>query len=283
MKYCIGLLILVALSVRAEEPPLVFGMTPVLGFEASQKRFQPLIDHLSAEIGRPVEIKVTESYRALIEEMAAGRLDLAKLSPLAYVRARRLSDKVEPLVSQVANGSTTYSSYLMALESAAVKPLENWREARLCLSDPDSASGFLMPVAYLLERGIQPYRHFALVEFAGHHKACLEGLFSGKYDIAATFAGALHDARQAGLGVGDLVFVAKAGRVPYDAWCVRADLDPGLKEKLRRFFLSTNTLTSQGRRVLEPTLGINGWVETNDQFYDELRRIEERVEKELQR
>ena len=263
------------------EKALVFGMTPVLGFESSQERFRPLAEHLAKQLDRPVELRVAESYGALIEEMLAGRVDLAKFSPLAYVRARRRSAGIEPLVSQVANGSTTYSSYLVSIEGREIRPLKQWRSARLCFADPDSASGYLMPAAYLLERGIQPFEHFVRVEFGGNHRNCLRGLFEGRYDLAATFAGAVRDARNAGLKVGELVMVAKAGRIPYDAYCVRADLPAALKQRLRRIFLSTNTLTAEGRRVLEPTLGINGWVEADDRLYDELRRTEEMVRAEL--
>ncbi len=263
------------------EPTLKFGMTPVLGFEASEKRFTPLVEHLSRRLGRPVELRVADSYGALIEEMLEGKIDLAKFSPLAYIRARRRSNSIVPLFSQVANGSTTYSSYLVSIEGRDIKPLKQWRSARLCFADPDSASGYLMPAAYLLSRGMQPWRHFALVEFGRNHRECLKGLFEGRYDLAATFAGAIRDARAAGLPVGDLVFVAKAGRIPYDAYCVRAELPAGLKQQLRQVFLSTSTLTAEGRRVLEPTLGINGWVEADDRLYDDLRHTEERVKAEL--
>lgn len=276
------LLLVLAQGAPAQaEPPLVFGMTPVLGFEASEKRFRPLVEHLGRSLGRRVELRVAESYGSLIEEMLAGRIDMAKFSPLAYVRARRRSASIEPLFSQVANGSTTYSSYLVSIEGREIQPLRQWHSARLCFADPDSASGYLMPAAYLLSRGIQPWRHFSLVEFGGNHRTCLRGLFEGRYDLAATFAGAIRDARNAGLKVGDLVIVAKAGRIPYDTYCVRAELAEALKQRLRQIFLSTSTLTAEGRRVLEPTLGINGWVEADDRLYDELRRTEEKVEAEL--
>lgn len=282
MKRLLGIvwLLMLAQLTRAEPPgqrPLVFGMTPIIGVEATRRRFQPLVQLLSERVKRPLQLWVADSYRSLIDDMVAGRIDLAKLSPLSYVRSRRRSQAIELLAIQVANGSTSYSSYLVSMEDRHIKPLSEWRSARLCFADPDSTSGYLLPAYYLLNRGINPFRHFQLVEFAGNHRACLEGLFAGRYDLVATFSGAIRDARQAGQPAGELVIVAKAGRIPYDAYCARADLPAGVKQALRRALLSINTLDRRGRRALAPTLGINGWIAGNDAAYDRLRRVEEKV------
>ena len=97
----------------------------------------------------------------------------------------------------------------------------------------------------------------------------------------ATFSGAISGARQAGKPVGELVIVAKAGRIPYDAWCVRSDLPRRTKDMLRQALLSTNTINSLGRKVLAPTLGINGWVAADDSIYDKLREVESTVSKTI--
>ncbi|RME24556.1 MAG: phosphate/phosphite/phosphonate ABC transporter substrate-binding protein, partial [Deltaproteobacteria bacterium] len=254
--------------------PLVFGTTPIVGVEQTRRRLQPLVEHLAHKIGQPMELEVAKSYGALIDAMVEGRIDIAKFSPLSYVRARRRTQNLQLLAVQVANGSLTYSSYIVSVASAGIKPLAQWREARLCFADPDSTSGYLMPTAYLLERGINPFEHFASVEFGGNHRACLDGLFDGRYDLVATFSGAIREARQAGKPVGELVIVAKAGRIPYDAWCVRSDLPVSIKNTLRQALLSTNTMNPLGRRVLAPTLGINGWVAADDSIYDNLRKVE---------
>ncbi|RLB57679.1 MAG: hypothetical protein DRI34_07155 [Deltaproteobacteria bacterium] len=283
LLFLFSFLVLIPLA-GADPPvqrPLVFGMTPIVGVEATRQRFQPLVRLLGSKLGRPLQLQVADSYRALIDDMVAGRIDLAKLSPLSYVRARRRSRAIELLATQVANGSTSYSSYLVSVAERRIRPLAEWRSARLCFADPDSTSGYLLPADYLLARGINPFEHFAAVEFAGNHRACLEGLFADRYDLVATFSGAIRDARQAGLPVGELVIVAKAGRIPYDAYCARADLPASLKQALRQALLSINTLDRQGRRALEPTLGINGWITGNDTAYDRLRQVEERVRSRL--
>jgi phosphonate transport system substrate-binding protein len=257
-------------------PELVFGMTPVVGVEATRERFAPLAEYMSDQLGIPVRLLVADSYGSLIEKMVAGEVDLAKLSPLAYVRVRQKIPSMRLIATHVANGSATYSSYLVALQDSKIGVPGGFSSARICFADPDSTSGYLYPAAYLRSRGLDPQRDLKS-EFAGDHRACLEGLFSGRYDMVATWAGAIRDARQSGLDVGELTIVAKTGRIPYDAYCVRPGLDDEVARRIQQLFLKTNTLSRDGRRVLSPTLGINGWVPGDDRVYDGVRRVDASV------
>lgn len=257
-------------------PELVFGMTPVVGVEATRERFAPLAKYMSDRLGVPVRLLVADSYGSLIEKMVAGEVDLAKLSPLAYVRVRKKIPSMKLIATHVANGSATYSSYLVALQDSKIGFTESPQGARICFADPDSTSGYLYPAAYLRSRGIAPESDLK-IEFAGDHRACLDGLFAGRYDIAATWAGAIRDARQSGLDVGELAIVAKTGRIPYDAYCVRPKLDEEITGRIQQLLLQTNTLSKTGRRVLSHTLGINGWVPGDDRVYDGVRRVEASV------
>ena len=259
------------------QAPLVFGMTPVVGKEATAERFRALTEHMSLELGRPVSLVVTESYGDLIDRMTRGEIDLAKFSPLAYVRAKRQLPALQLIASHVAAGSVNYSSYLVAPAGNPHSNIKRLRGARICFADPNSTSGYLFPLNHLLGLGLIPKRDFASVDFAGDHRRCLEGLFAGRYDVAATWAGALRDARTAGLGVGELAIVAKTGRIPYDAYCLRPGLHPGLGQRVQTVLLELNTLTRKGRRVLSKTLSINGWVPGNDALYDGIRHVEAKV------
>ncbi|MBN2493158.1 MAG: phosphate/phosphite/phosphonate ABC transporter substrate-binding protein [Deltaproteobacteria bacterium] len=264
----------------AQAPPqseIVFGMTPVVGPEHTRQRFSRVAEYLSEQLGMPVRLVVTSSYGELIDKTIAGEVDLAKLSPLAYVRARRKNPDIRLIASHVAAGSVNYSSYLIALASGPFASLDRIRGARLCFVDPDSTSGFLFPADYLQRRSFDLGKDFQSISFGGDHRACLEGLFAGRYDLVATWAGAIRDARSGGMDAGELVIVAKTGRIPYDAYCLRPGFNEGLGRRLKAILLDLNTLTRTGRHVLAPTLGINGWVEGDDRIYDGIRNVEQNV------
>ena len=261
-------------SEPAKVRALVFGMTPVVGVEHTKTRFRALKEHMAQQLGRPVELLVTESYGDLVNKVEAGQVDLAKFSPLAYVRARRRIPDLALIATQVAKGSVDYSSYLVALQDNPHAAFAKLKGARICFADPASTSGFLFPAHHLEQAGLSLERDFSKITFGGNHRTCLEGLFDGRWDVAATWAGAIGDARNAGRDVGELLIVAKAGRIPFDAWCLRPGLEPALGDQVTRILLSTSTLTRAGRRVLAPTLGINGWVPVQDEVYDGIRQID---------
>lgn len=281
----------VAAPPPATEKKLVFGMTPIFDVESTQARFSPLAEHLAKQLGCQVELLVTESYDALVDRLRAGQVDLVKLSPLAYVKARKRVKDLDLLAIQVANGSKDYSSYLVALvppkkeeqdngdkagnkgKKTSLSPREKLLGKKVCFADKGSTSGYLFPLAWMSRHGIDPNHDLKSVAFGGNHLECLKGLFDGRWDIAATWAGAIRAARQSGLDVGEIMFVAKTGRIPYDAWCVRPGLDPALTSKIKAELLRTNTLNQTGRRALAPTLGINGWVEVENQVYDGVQAV----------
>ena len=281
-----GVLLLFSIASPAAEIPnpprreLIFGMTPIVGVEATTERFQPLARHMSDLLGRSVHLRVADSYGKLADWMAAGKVDLAKFSPLAYVRARRNMPDMQLIATHVAYGSVDYSSYLVSLTSGRFTDFDKLKGARFCFADPSSTSGYLYPVSYLRRRGYNPSRDFRSITFAGNHQACLDGLLTGEFDVAASFSGALREARATRKDVGGLVIVAKTGRIPYDAYCLRPGLDPELADRIRSALLSISTLSREGRRVLSPALGINGWVPIEDEAYDGVRRVE--VEAEAQ-
>ncbi len=252
--------------------PIVFGMTPVVGVESTRKRFSPLARFLSKKLHRPVNLLVTRTYGELIDKVQSGEVDLAKFSPLAYVRAKERISGLKLIASQVANGSVTYSSYIVSLEGNEHSSQKTISGARICFADPDSTSGYLFPLAWFIERNINPQRDLASMTFGGSHRGCIKGLFEGKWDLAATWAGAIRDARASGMDAGEMIIVAKTGRIPFDAWCLRPGLDRKVSNKITKTLLGISTLTQEGRRVLSPTLGINGWIVASDDTYDVIRK-----------
>ena len=256
---------------------VVFGMTPVVGVQSTKERFLPLAHFLSEKLDRPVELLVTKSYGELIEKVQEGKVDLAKFSPLAYVKAKQRIADLQLVATQVANGSVTYSSYIVSIEGNPHSSQKTIPGAKICFADPNSTSGYLFPLAWLMERRIDPRLDLSSITFGGNHRKCLDGLFDGRWDLAATWAGAIGDARADKMDVGELVIVAKTGRIPFDAWCLRPGLDPQVANKITQTLLNTNTLTHVGRKVLWPTLGINGWIPASDKTYDVIRNTIEHV------
>ena len=65
-----------------------------------QRKFAPLGDYLAKQTGREVVFVPVNDYAAVVEALAAGKLDMAWLGGFTYVQAHRRADKVVPLVQR---------------------------------------------------------------------------------------------------------------------------------------------------------------------------------------
>jgi ABC-type phosphate/phosphonate transport system substrate-binding protein len=75
--------------------------------------------------------------------------------------------------------------------------------------------------------------------------------------------------------------VAKAPRVPFDAYVLREGLGPEVGHGLGALLGELSTQTAEGRRVLRGTPSVNGFFPVTDAHYDILRQVERTVEDRL--
>ncbi len=258
--------------------PLVIGLLPVYAPEALADRFAPLASHLGKALQTVVVLEAPESYEEAIEMSARGEVDIGQLSPLAYVEAKKRNPSLNLLVTHIAEGSATYSGYLVGRRSLALRGVEELRQRKLAFANPWSASGFLYAAHFLVSRGLVPGRDLPY-EFLGRHDAVLEALSNGQVAVGATFSGALKNAEYEGLDIEPLEIIAKTGRIPFDCWVARSDLPVDMRATVQSVLLNLSTRTPQGRRVLGPLRGINGFVLVDDSHYDPVRTIAEDLER----
>jgi phosphate/phosphite/phosphonate ABC transporter binding protein len=269
---------------RPERPsvvpnPLVLGVLPIFDPEEMIALYSPLARYLGQELGTEVRLELSEDYATMVERIAEGHVDIAQLAPLAYVRAKAKDPSLQILLTNISEGSSTYSGYIFAKSDAQLRHPSDFRGKRFGFVDPDSTSGYLYPYAFFLEQGIVPERDFKEVVMTKRHDLVIEELVHGRIDAAASFSGALLNAEAQGIDTEGLQIVAKTGRIPYDAWCARAGLDSALKAAIKGALQRLSTRTPVGRRILgglRPP--INGFAEARDENFEDIRRILKVVE-----
>jgi phosphate/phosphite/phosphonate ABC transporter binding protein len=265
-------------SIAHAPRPLRLGLIPVYSPETMIHQYSALASYLGEELSTVVELVIPESYEASIADVVAGRFDAVQLSPLAYVVAKERAPSLELLATNISEGSSTYSGFILARAADNLSTLSDLRGKRLGLVDKSSASGYLFPYAFFLDHGVDPSQFFPQIVMTKRHDLVIKGLLEKKFDLAATFSGAMLTEGESGLDVDQLQIVAKTGRIPYDAWCVRAELQPLVKSRIRDALLALSTRTSEGRKRLAPLKTINAFTIASDSEYDEIRRVKRMVE-----
>lgn len=243
--------------------PLLLGLMPVLEPEAMRARFAPFADHLGRALGTTVELRIAESYTAAIEAAVRGEVHVAQLSPVAFVAAKRDSPALFPLATNISEGSSMYSGYLVAQRRLRITRSRDLVGLRIGFVDERSASGYLYPYAFLLEQDIDPRSHMRPT-LLGRHDRIIDALAADEIDVGATFSGALNYAELRGVDTRGLEIVAKTGRIPHDTWVANPRLPEGLLRTVQYVLLDLSTRTKEGRRVLEPIRSINAFAQFDE-------------------
>jgi phosphonate transport system substrate-binding protein len=248
---------------------IVFGITPFYSPERQAPALARLADYLHQQLGIEVETKVATTYREVVDELASGRVDVAQLSPYAYVQATRQIDDLLPLAASVAQGTTSYASYLIVKATSPYQRIDDVLGKRLGFTDRWSTSGYIVPSAWLRTQGLDPQQDFKVVWLGSHDKA-LRAVIDGEVEAAAVSSDTVVSTGVIGLG-GPVRILAKPGRIPYDAVVVRETMDPLLVWKVRKAFLSLSIHTAPGRAVLEDYNLINGFMPIPEGHYSAVR------------
>ncbi|MBT6179071.1 MAG: phosphate/phosphite/phosphonate ABC transporter substrate-binding protein [Deltaproteobacteria bacterium] len=251
---------------------IIFASTPYLGEGFLKDEFQPLVDYLAEKLGRPCELRSVASYEKMIELIGTQEVHLGVLSPLSYVRAKKAEPDLHLLASQVANGATTYSAYIVSRNDIGIESLIDLKGKRFGFVDKLSTSGYLYPMAEMRSLKIVPDKFFSEILYAGDHEKLIEWVLAGKVDAGATSSSAFNIMKDQAPGNEKLSIIAKMGRIPYDAVVANARLEPSLVAKAREAILGLNTQDELGRQVLRGPTNINGFVPASDNLYTDVRR-----------
>lgn len=151
----------------------------------SQQRASQLQAHLASVLGRDVEVNVAATYEQLARELLAGKVDAAWAPPFVCARIEAMGVRV--LVRGVRGGASAYRAALLTKSNSNVT-LESLKGTTAAWSDRDSVGGYLLPMAWLREKGMDPARTFHSQTFAGNYRAALEAVHAGKADVTSVFA-----------------------------------------------------------------------------------------------
>lgn len=214
------------------------------------RKFAPLGKYLEAEIGIPVEFFPVTDYAAVVEGLAAKKLDLAWLGGFTFVQARLKTGNAIPIVQR--EEDEKFISRFITAQDSGINSLADLKGKTFAFGSVSSTSGHLMPRYFLLQAKIDPDKDFKTVAFSGAHDATAAWVESGRVQ-AGVLNGSVWDRLVEQKKV-DLSKVKVFATTPpyYDYnWTVRGDLDPNLVKKLTDAFLKLDPSNPAHKEILD--------------------------------
>jgi len=256
----------------------------------TKEKIKPFQQYLEKELKMPVEFVFTSDYTTLVEGIQRKKLDVVQLSPFAYVLATQ-KDCLVPLVTIAENHiRTEYHSFIFTYPSSPINSIadlkKHAKELTLCFADPASASGHLIPRAYLKSIGLDPETSFKEVIFAGSHPASMLSVKNKKIDIGCSTneLGYQRLIVNGSLKEGDLKSLWVSDPIINDAICASKDLDNNLIEKIKTAYLEVDKKDPKAfagsiSRYYSDATNMQ-FIVTYDSLYNNIRHIAESI-KEL--
>lgn len=232
----------------------------------------------SMALGMKVEFLVAPDYPTLIEAQAAGRVEYAIYSALAYVAASDRCGCVEPLVAPTdGDGAVGIRSVLVARDGK-VPSLQAITARRVAVGPPESVAGWLLPLAYLAPSQVSLSQASPFLEHASSVSAAEAMLAEKKADAVlgwtpsdpdedkAMTSGTIARLKEAGIPAGSLQVVWRSPLLRYGPHAVLKSLDPEARRRLGVFLVNLKQQTPETYDLLEPRHS-GGFVAVSHQDY----------------
>ena len=279
--------LLVTLAVLTAAPRPVAAKTLRVGLVAEQdiftqkKLYGPLFEYLGRQLGLSFELQVLPRHGMVTELFARQELDAAFFGCLTAVRAIETTG-MRPLVRpHYTEGLASDYAIVFVRRNSGIDSAQDMRNKRMVFVDPASATGYLLPLRYFKEIGIDDYRTwFAHYYFAGTYEDTIYEVIKGHADIGATRSSMFYRITGSNPEVLEqLDIVASSPHIPSITFGVAEDLEVGIVIRLREELLTMHQ-DAAGREVLE-NLGMQRFLLTTREDFIPIKNYAEELKDEM--
>jgi len=223
---------------------------------------QPFADYLAGRLG-PVgighgRVVVVESVRGMVEELAAGRVDLYIDSPFPVAFVAGHGSGLKVLLRRWKRGAEAYRSVVFVRADSDIETLADLRGRMIAFGEPFSTTGYLLPKTALVAAGLQvasyqdpaasvPRDRVGYV-FSNDAESTVVWVLKGK--VSAGAGNEDYFAEMAGERIGELRIVARTPSLPRNLVGARRGLDPEVEAAIVEVLLAMES-DETGRAVLE--------------------------------
>jgi phosphonate transport system substrate-binding protein len=274
----LALLLGCAGALSAQTKPLHLVLTPSqkpTDLLAAGEEFGQVLGRL---LGVPVKVTVASDYAAVVEALRNRTADLAFTHPGGYVLASREA-KATIVAKNVWHGKSSFTSRIFVRKDGGVRQLEELRGKTMAFVDPTSSSGYIYPMALLIQRGLvknrDPRSFFREVVFSGAHDAAMRALLNGHVDAIASFDLAREQYLKDPAERERIIFVAETPPIPEAGIAARDGLDPQTFARVRAALISIRGPAYAD--LLKRLYEIDGFEPAEDREYDPVRAAFELV------
>ncbi len=256
---------------QPDQELLRVAISGVLSPSQTLQHYQGLLNYLGQRLGRRVTITLKPTYAEVNDLIRGGRIDVAFVCSLAYVKGNE-DFGMELLVAPQMYGQTVYYSYLIVPQDSLSTSLKDLRGGSFAFTDPLSNTGHLAPTYQLLLLEETPStffnQHFYTYSHDNSIIAVADKLLDGAAVDSLVFEHLLANDTELG---SKLKVIDRWGPYGIPPVVVNPTLAAPFKQQLIDLFLDVHN-SEQGKGILR-NLAIDRFVIVPDDIYDSIREM----------
>ena len=243
--------------------------------EKNDATYRPLAQHLAARLGRPVNLRTVDSWEGLAKSLAAGETDIALMGPWGYVLANHNAG-AQVVSTILYDGKPEYFAIIVTHPDSGLASMQDLlgpkgRGRSFAFGDKGSTSGYLIPLHFFLQQGVEPEKHFGRVLYT-KHQAIETQVAAGQLDAGADYnrnRNAMID--QGLITAAQSRVIWQSAPLPNDAVAVRAGLhtDRAFVQRLQAALTEVGPLLARQPQLLPARY--TGFVVADNGFYKPIR------------
>jgi phosphonate transport system substrate-binding protein len=215
---------------------------------------QCVADQLGKVLGVPVKLFPAADYDGVVQGLLGGTLDYADLGASAYAKIALKDPKAVEVIltTQQVDGSSGYHTVVIARKDSGITKIEEAKGKSLAFADPDSTSGYLIPLVELPAAvGGDLKAFFSKTDFAGGHEQVVQSVLDKKFDVGTTWSSVVGDeakgyssgmlakmVEKGTLNMADISVIWKSKVIPNGPSVIRQAVSADVKAKVKDYLMN---------------------------------------------
>lgn len=230
---------------------------------AMHRRLTPLVDYLRSELQYPVSLKLSADLSTAASDVAASRVHIAYLTPVAYLKAHK-EGQVRLVAKPITQGQSSFKLMLVTQANSAIRSPKDLAGKSFAFGDKSA----ILQRAVVVGAGIDIDK-LGSVNYLGHYDNIARGVLAGDFDAGIVKDTTAYDWKEKGLRV----FYSSPELPPYNI-VVSRDVDDRMYQKIRAALLKLDPRNPAHRTVIKSLdESYDGFVPTSDAEYGVVREL----------
>jgi len=227
------------------------------------RRLMPLTKYLSDTLKRPVTLKLSSSMSAAIEEVSNGSVELAYLTPVAYLKAHAKGN-AQLVARMVTSNKHTFQLMIVVRDDSPIRRIQDLKGKTFAFGDKAA----ILQRAVVVGAGM-PLEGLGEYKFIGHYDNIAKGVAIGDFDAGILKDTMAHDWQHRGLRI-----LHRSPPLPPYNIVASSKVDAKLLKLIRQAFLSLDIRNPAHSKVIKALDDeYDGFAPASDADYDVVREL----------